>query len=236
MRKFLIVLLVLVVAGLIGADRFGEARAENEVARQVAAQYRLPEQPSVEIGGFPFLTQAISGNYGQIDVSIGDYTQQGVTVQDVNIRLNDLKAPLGDLLNGDQTNVRAERATASAVIPYAVVQKATADKGVQKVSRSGDNVLLEGTVSFHGLSAQVGVNVSIKTTERGVTLTPESVQASGIQVPLDLVKQNFTSTVPVTGLPMGSRITSVEPVDTGLRITGTARNVDLSGAAQGAAG
>ncbi|GAA0966939.1 DUF2993 domain-containing protein [Actinocorallia libanotica] len=232
MRKFLIVLLVLVVAGLIGADRFGEARAENEVARQVAAQYRLPEQPKVEIGGFPFLTQAISGNYGQIDVAIGDYTQQGVTVQDVNIRLNDLKAPLGDLLNGDQTNVRAERATASAVIPYSVVQRATAEKGVRKVSRSGGNVLLEGDVSFHGLSAQVGVTVSIKTTEQGVTLVPEAVEASGIKVPLGLVKQSFTYTVPVTGLPMGSRITSVEPVDAGLRITGTAQNVDLSGVQQ----
>ncbi|MEO3787000.1 DUF2993 domain-containing protein [Actinocorallia sp. B10E7] len=229
MRKFLIVLLVLAVAGLIGADRFGETRAETEVARQVAAQYRLQEQPSVEIGGFPFLTQAAGGNYQRIDVVIGDYTQQGVTVQDVRIRLDSLNAPLSELLNGDQSNVRAKTATASAVIPYGVLQKGVADKGVQKVSRDGDDMLLEGTFAFLGVSAQVGVAVSLEPTAKGIVVTPKTVRASGIQVPLDLVKRDLTYTVPVTGLPMGSRITAVEPVDTGLRITGTAENVDLSG-------
>lgn len=230
MRKFLVVLLVLLVAGLIGADRFGEARAESEVARQVAAQYRLPEQPSVEIGGFPFLTQAVNGNYQQIDVVIGDYSQQGVTVRDLRIRLNDLKAPLADLLKGDQSNVRARTATASAVIPYSVVQEATASQGVQKVSRSGDNLLLEGTLMFQGISVPVGVTLALEPTAQGVVLTPESVQASGIQVPLALVKRNYTHTVPVTGLPMGSRITAVEPVDAGLKVTGTADDINLSGA------
>ncbi len=236
MRKFLIVLLVLAVAGLIGADRFGKARAESEVARQVAAQYRLQEQPSVKIGGFPFLTQAINGRYERIDVVIGDYTQQGVTVQDVRIRLDNLKAPLSDLLNGDQSNVRAETATASAVIPYGVLQKAVAEKGVQKVSRKGEDVLLEGTFTFLGVSAPVGVTVSVEPTVKGIVITPQTAQASGIQVPLDLVKRDLTYTVPVTGLPMGSRITSVAPEDAGLRITGTAENIDLSGVSQQTAG
>jgi hypothetical protein len=232
MRKFLIVLLVLLVAGLIGADRFGEARAESEVARQVAAQYRLPERPEVEIGGFPFLTQAIGGNYQQIDVVIGGYSQQGVAVQDLRIRLNDLHAPLSDLLSGDQSNVRAGTATASAVIPYSVIQEATARQGVQKVSRDGDNLLLEGTLVFQGINVPVGVTLSLEPTAEGVVLTPESVSASGIQVPLALVKRNFTYTVPVTGLPMGSRITAVEPVDAGLKVTGSARDINLSGIAQ----
>lgn len=236
MRKFLIVLLVLVVAGLIGADRFGKMRAEAEVARQVAAQYRLPERPSVEIGGFPFLTQAISGTYQRIDVGIGDYTQQGVTVQDVKVRLDDLNAPLSDLLKGDQTNVRARTATASAVIPYGVLQRQVAERGVQKVSRSGGDVLLEGTFTYLGISAPIGVTVSIEPTVQGIVITPRTVQASGVQVPIGLIKRDLTYTVPVTGLPMGSRITAVEPVDTGLRITGTAQNVDLSGVSQSTTG
>jgi hypothetical protein len=236
MRKFLIVLLVVLVAGLIGADRFGESRAEAEVAREVAAQYRLPQQPSVEIGGFPFLTQAIAGEYQRIDVGIDEYTQQGISVRDVRIRLDGLHAPLSDLLRGDQSEVRAETATASAVIPYGVLQEQAAANGVQKVSRSGDDVLLEGTFSFLGVSAQVGVTVSIKPTDKGLVITPQAVRTSGIQVPVGLLKQNLTYTVPLTGLPMGAKITSVEPTDTGVRVTGTARNVNLGGVAQNAGG
>lgn len=229
MRKFLIVLLVLVVAGLIGADRFGKSRAEAEVARQVAAQYRLSRQPSVEIGGFPFLTQAVGGTYDRIDVGIGDYTQQGVTVRDVKITLNDLNAPLQDLLKGDQSNVRARTATASAVIPYEVLQEQAAANGVQKVSRKGDDVLLEGTFSFLGISAPIGVSVSIEPTAQGIVIAPKTVQSGGIEVPIALLRRNLTYTVPVTGLPMGSRITAVEPTDAGLRVTGTAKNINLSG-------
>jgi hypothetical protein len=229
MRKFLIVLLVLAVAGLIGADRLIKGRAETEVARQVAAQYRLTERPEVRIDGFPFLTQALGGEYERITVDIGDYTQQGVTVRELEIVLNGLNAPLSDLLKGDQRNIRARTATASGVIPYEVLQEQVAANGVQKVSRKGDDVLLEGTFSFLGVPAPIGVSVSIEPTAQGIVITPETVQSGGIEVPLALLKRNLTTTVPVTGLPMGSRITAVEPVDAGLRVTGTAQDVDLSG-------
>ncbi|GAB3665647.1 DUF2993 domain-containing protein [Actinocorallia lasiicapitis] len=231
MRKFLVVLLVLVVVGVVGADRFAKARAESEVARQVAAQYALDREPAVDIGGFPFLTQALSGTYDQIDVQIGDYTQQGVTVQDVRIRLSGLNAPLADLVNGDKSNLRAREATASAVIPYSYIQQQVASRGVRKVSRDGNDVLLEGTYAFLGQNAEVGVVVSIRPTKEGIVVTPQSVRAVGglIQVPIGLVQEQLKTVIPVTGLPMGSRITKVEPTETGLRITGEADNVPLNG-------
>ncbi|GAA3241126.1 DUF2993 domain-containing protein [Actinocorallia longicatena] len=230
MRKFLLVLLVLVVVGLVGSDRFVKARAESEIAKQVAAQYALPKEPSVEIGGFPFLTQAVSGKYERIDVAIGDYTQQGVTVQDVRIRLTGLNAPLGDLVSGEKGNLRAREATASAVIPYGYIQQQVASRGVTKVSRSGNAVRLDGTYAFMGLSTPVGVVVSIRPTKEGILVTPQSVDVVGglVQVPIGLVQEQLRTLIPVTGLPMGSRITKVEPTDAGLRVTGEADNVPLN--------
>lgn len=227
MRKFLVVLLVLLLGGLFVADLLVKRRAETEIAKEVAANYRLVKQPSVDIGGFPFLSQAIGGTYDQISVGIGDYTQQGVTVRDVNIRLDDLNAPLGDLVNGNRSNITARTATASAVIPYSYVQQATAARGVTRVAHNSGNLQLEGVFPFMGVQAPVTVIVSLKPTRAGVVVTPQSVSTSGVQIPIALVQQQLTYTIPLTGLPMGSRLTKVEPTDSGIKITGQADNVNL---------
>src|SRR3954452_3091367 len=153
MRKVLLVVLVLILGGLFAADRFAVNRAESEISRQVAAQYGLQERPSVKIGGFPFLDQVVRGKYDRIDVGIKAWTEQGVTVQDVRIRLDGLNGPLGDLVNGDRSRLRAKKATGSAVIPYAVIQEQSSRQGAQgvgKVSRSGNNLLVEGTYVIAG--------------------------------------------------------------------------------------
>ncbi|GAB2816226.1 DUF2993 domain-containing protein [Actinocorallia aurea] len=229
MRKVLLVLLVLILAGVFGADRFAESRAEAEVARQVAVQYRLTSEPAVSFGGFPFLTQALSGKYDSVDIEIGDYADQGVTFQDVALRVEGLNAPLSDLMSGDSSSITADKAIASAVIPYGVVQKQLAERGVTAVSRSADgNVLAKGTYQAP-LVGEVPIDliVSLKVTAKGVAVVPEKVTAVGIQVPLASVKEMFTYTIPVVGLPLGAKITDVSPTDAGLRVTGEAVNVPL---------
>ncbi|MDX6738191.1 DUF2993 domain-containing protein [Actinocorallia sp. A-T 12471] len=230
MRKVLIVLLVLILAGLFGADRYAESRAEAEVARQVAVQYRLTSEPSVSFGGFPFLTQALSGKYDSVDVSIGAFTDQGISLQDVNVRLEGLNAPLSDLMNGDASSLTADKAVASAVIPYGIVQKQLADRGVTAVARSADgNVLAKGTYSAPVVGEiPIDLTVSLRLTDEGVAIVPEKVAAVGFQVPLAAVKGMFTHTIPISGLPFGAKITGVEPVASGLKVTGEAANVPLN--------
>ena len=58
MKKLLVALLVL-LALLVGADRVAEQVAEGRIADQLRAD--LSSAPQVEIGGFPFLTQALAG-------------------------------------------------------------------------------------------------------------------------------------------------------------------------------
>ncbi|ROO91100.1 DUF2993 family protein [Actinocorallia herbida] len=229
MRKVLLVLLVLVLAGAFGADRFAESRAEAEIARQVAVQYRLTNEPAVSFGGFPFLTQALSGKYDSVDVAIGDYTDQGITLQDVDVRLEGLNAPLADLVNGDSSSLTADRAVASAVIPYGVVQKQLAARGVTSVSQSADgNVLAKGTYQAPIIGeVPIDLIVSLKVTAKGVAIVPEKVTAVGVQVPLAAVKDMFTYTIPIAGLPLGAKITAVSPVADGLRVTGEATNIPL---------
>ncbi|MFD0691589.1 LmeA family phospholipid-binding protein [Actinomadura fibrosa] len=228
MRKVLVVLLVLVVGGLIAADRIGVRIAQDEIGKQVAAEYNLAERPDVTIHGIPFLTQAVGGTYDHIDVSIGDWTERGVTVTDVKVDMRGVDAPLSEVTAGNSANVTARTATASAIVPYDVIKK-QAPKEVKSLGPKGDDLAVELTGAILGLPVSGSAVVSVKPTARGIAVTPVSVGSTGAaQVPLAAVRQQLTWIVPVSDLPVGSRISEIQPTPEGLRVSATAENVRLN--------
>lgn len=227
MRKVLLVFVILLLAGLLAADRLGVRRAETEIGRQISAQYALDRQPEVNIHGFPFLTQAVGGEYQRIDVAIGDWTQQQVTMKDVRIRMDDVRAPLSEVAKGDTTGIVAGTATASAIVPYEAIRQ-RAPKEVKAIAPKGSDLQIEGTYAVLGVTADITAIVTLEATAKGIEIIPKSVGSQGVQVPLAGVQQSLRWTVPVTDLPVGSRISRVEVTPGGLRVTATARNVDLA--------
>lgn len=106
-----IVTVVLVVAAvLVGADLAGAAFAEHTVSQKAREQLNLDSDPEVGIGGFPFLTQAISGEYGHITVEAKSVPVQDVLNDvDVKAELYDVGAPLTDLTQGNVDNITIDR-------------------------------------------------------------------------------------------------------------------------------
>ncbi|MEV5824976.1 DUF2993 domain-containing protein [Spirillospora sp. NPDC052242] len=228
MRKALVVLLVLVVGGLIAADRIGVRVAQDEIARQVAAQEGLGRQPDVTIHGFPFLTQAVGGEYDHIEVLIGEYTEQDVTLSGVRVDMRGVRAPLSEIANGNTANVTARTATASAVVPYSVIEE-RAPKEVEGIAPKGENLEVDLAGAVMGVRLSGKAVVSLEATDEGIAVTPVSVAPDGgPQIPLALVKRQLTWSVPITDLPVGSRISRIEPTADGLRVSATAQNVQLS--------
>src|SRR5699024_783705 len=59
--------IVLILVGLLVAADFGLAAfAEHSVSQQARSQFGLDSDPNVTVHGFPFTTQAISGEYDHI--------------------------------------------------------------------------------------------------------------------------------------------------------------------------
>ena len=67
-RRWVIALIVLVLL-LVGADFGAAAFAEHMISQKARTQLQLNDDPSVTIHGFPFLTQALGGDYSHISVS-----------------------------------------------------------------------------------------------------------------------------------------------------------------------
>jgi hypothetical protein len=118
-RRWVIVVGVLLIL-LVGADFGTAAYAEHMISQKARTQLNLTDDPSVTIHGFPFLTQALGGDYSHISVSAA-----GLPVADklqdvaINAELEDVKAPLSDLANGNTKAITIGKLTGSVTIKAA---------------------------------------------------------------------------------------------------------------------
>ncbi|MFI9504868.1 DUF2993 domain-containing protein [Nocardia sp. NPDC052566] len=228
MRVLVISIVVLAIAVIVG-DRIAVVLAQNEIGRQIAAEYKLTNDPSVDIGGFPFLTQALGGSYRDIDIRVGDWTDKKITVRDLDVALTDLSASLSDLMDKRTSNIVAATATATAVIPYDTVQS-FAPSGVKSIAYGADGLRITGTFSMEGIPVPATVIVTVAPTDEGIQVTPVSAQstAGGPKIPLGPLRKSLAFTIPLQGLPLGAKLTTIQPSADGLHLTAVAHNVRFS--------
>ncbi|WP_067650966.1 LmeA family phospholipid-binding protein [Nocardia harenae] len=232
--RALVILIVVAAIGLIAGDRIAVVLAQNEIGRRIAAEYALDRDPAVDIGGFPFLTQAADGRYETIDIRADEWSDQEVTVRDLRLTLTDVTAPLADLVAGNTSTLVAAGATAEAVLPYDTVRR-FADDGVRELSDSPDGLRVTGTFPVDGLPFPVPATIvfAMAPADDGIELTPISVQSAvgGPALPLSVVSRGLAFTIPLQDLPLGARITAIRAAADGLHVTAVAAGVrfdDLS--------
>ena len=81
-RRYVIALVIIVVVLLV-LDFAARVAAENVMASKIEQQ-GLQHKPSVTIDGFPFLTQAASRNFQQVNLTAADQTEGPVTITSIN--------------------------------------------------------------------------------------------------------------------------------------------------------
>ena len=254
MRRLIIILLVL--AGLLVAADFGAAAlAESAVSRQMRGELGLVDDPSVRINGFPFLTQAISGNYSSIDVDATRIPYGSFKELEINARLHDVSAPLSMLLGPGPKSltatsaegiVKIDAADLQRLIPEAkkirienvdatTLQQAVkngADKSIAAMSPD-HTARLVGTVDFFGQSAEIAVLATLQLANGKPSIVPVDARLSngkGLPVPGSVLRQILDLfRVPlITGdLPLTVTADTFQAKDGTLQISGRARNLTL---------
>lgn len=219
-RRLLIALLVL-LALLIAADRIAVTVADRAAADTLQRSQHLPQRPSVSIGGFPFLTQLVAGNFDHIHVRADDVR---TTAAGRSVRIGQLDVTLRHVtVSRDFRSATSRFSTATATIGYRDLSQVL---GVQlgyagdgRVSATASAGVIEG-VPVAG-TATAAVHVS------GDTLVFSAVRVSvaGQQVPpaaASYFTSIFGTSVPLTGLPFGVHVQSVTAGTHGVAITLTA--------------
>lgn len=223
MRK-LIVFLILLGVLLAVVDRVAVAGVQSEVARQVAARYDLATPPKVEVRGIPFLTQAVSGRYEEIAVTLGELTTpDGAKISRIDAVLRGVKAPLMDLIQSPaKANITAERVTGTVVVSRQTLDS-RAPRGLHVEGGGDDSLNVTGKLTVSGVSIPVTAKLKIEVVPGGVRLTPENV--NGIKVPN--ASRLISFTVPIKNLPLNLKIEKVRSTAEGLAVEGTATDVPL---------
>jgi hypothetical protein len=114
-RAFVITLVVL-LALVVGADFAVRAVAEDRVATQLQSSLKLPAKPSVDIGGFPFLTQALTGRYDDVELTAEHIPYNQLRDITLTAQLSGVSLPVQDLLDGRVASIPADTVVASARI------------------------------------------------------------------------------------------------------------------------
>jgi hypothetical protein len=228
--RALLVLLLVLGALLVIADRVGVSVAEDQVAGQVAAEGGLAGPPVVDIEGFPFLTQAVSGRYEQVRVrlSAADLGQPEGTTADVSLR--GVEVPLSAALSGSVREVPVERIDGSATLSYDLL--AAQLGGDTRLERDGDGLRISRTVELLGQQLPLTASGQVTLEGSDLVVDVDDAAGAGIELPGFLVDQandllDLRYTVPP--LPFGLQLTDVTPGDDGVLVDLQATDAVLPG-------
>jgi hypothetical protein len=263
MRRLVIALLVLV--GLFVAVDYGAAAlAESAVSRQMREQIGLVDDPSVRINGFPFLTQAISGEYSSVDVEATRISVGELQELTVNAQLRDVSAPLAMLLGSGPKSLSVKEVEGIVSIPASDVERLV--PGIEKlrienvddyaleqaVDEGGDKSLrtidpenavrLAGTATLLGQEAEVAVIAVLELVDGQARIVPRDIRLGGSDAePLPpsiqrTLEQRFTLRINPGTLPLAATPTKLRAAGGAIEISGFADDLTLGDGAVSATG
>jgi hypothetical protein len=200
---------VAVLLGLLVAlDRVAVVAAQRDVARRIQVEAQLRAAPSVTIGGFPFLTQAVAGVYDDVTVTVHHVRLGALTVASVTAHAHGAHVSLGDVIGQRLARVPIDRATGAVRLRYAALD-AVLPAGL-RVTASGHphSVRVRGTF--------LGVRLDTTATLR--------VVGDGLQIG---IPGAVAPTIRLAGLPFGIRLAAAHADAGGVTVSGEAHDLVL---------
>jgi hypothetical protein len=107
--KVTVITLIVLVGVLVAADYGLAAAAEYQVSKKMRTELNLASDQSVDIHGFPFITQAISGDYHDISINaVGVPAENTLRDLEIDADLHDVRVKLSDLLSGNVNTIKVD--------------------------------------------------------------------------------------------------------------------------------
>jgi hypothetical protein len=232
-----LITIVVIAAVLVAADRISASVAGRVAQRDLAKQAAFVQPPTVRVGGFPFLTQAVAGRYDQVEVRDSQVELDGVQAADFHATLRGVHLPLAKLFGGKATSLPIDSLDGAVTFTYAELAQLVPVAGLTLTPPGDSNGLVaaSATLAIPGLggaslpvSAQARVDY---TATGGVHLVLTDVRVAGQTVPSAVVNQLtslFAAPLKLPALPYGLQIDAVSTGADGVVVTGSAKAVVIS--------
>ncbi len=247
-RKIGIALLVvaLILGGIfVIIDRIAVWYAEGRVAELVADQaahegVRATGDPEVEIGGFPFLTQALGGELSTVTIRIEHAEVDVYRLNDLWARATGVTYEFGELLSG-RGPVTATRVRGEVTLPYSPFNEIIynsfdlASQNITYLELSSNNgaLQLRGRGQILGQELTVVTRAHLEVNDGVATIQIDDAQIEDTapfeqgQVWLEDLMERLSGELPLPQLPYGMVVEDIEVTDAGLRVIASAVDVTL---------
>lgn len=225
----LAVVLILLVVG----DRVAVAIAENDIANQIQTQAKLTAKPSVDIPGFPFLTQVISKDLHEVDISMNNVPAGPVTITSIHAVAKGLH------INGSWNGGLIDSINGTAFVSFGALGNALASTGATQIvsislSPAGPDKV-KATASFAGLASVTETATVTQTGNKIMVVWDNNGSSSGGGGILGGILggnngptlPNLSFTLP-PNVPAGLKLASVSVTSQGVVATVSAQHTYLS--------
>jgi hypothetical protein len=210
-----LLLLVLLGGGLYFGDRYAEQRAERETAVALQSELRTPNPPAVDVEGRPFLTQVAARSVGTVRVVADDIPAGG----DGTLPIAHADLVLTDITSADwYDTMTVSHAEGTARIDYAALE-AAAGAPLSYVGNGRLKIVNTASVLGRDVEAEITGRPQLDVEAQTITLTDPEITVAGVELPgftADALLRALLKPIPVTGVPLGLRLSSIDPQDGGL--------------------
>jgi hypothetical protein len=229
MKGLLTTLVVLAVLA-VGADRIALVVAQSAVAAQLQSSGSLSSRPDVSIRGIPFLTQAISGRYDDVELSASEVTAGGGRISQLDVSLRGVHVPLSEALSGSVAKVPVDQLRASLLLSYADMDKQLRDRRMS-VSPAGDQLRVTGSVQVLGRTISASAISSVALSGTSVVVTARRFEvgnAAANKMVTAALAGRFDFVVRLGALPYGLKLSGLRVQPDGVVATAAADHVVLT--------
>jgi hypothetical protein len=236
--KLTLILAIILGLFLVAADRVLNLAAESAIQKRVSQQLiaqglQVRGTPQVSIEGFPFLTQAVGGEFGAIRVAIPDLRSDTFSLTGTQIRAVGVKADVAEVLRGGGT-VTAARITGASTVAYSSIAGLLRQPNLTSSVDNNGKLTLRMPVQLAGRSVTIVAPVTVALVDGQVRLAVSDIQTEGgelspgIRARLSTMASALSRELTFPVLPYNLTIERVEVTKDGLRVSASATNVPLS--------
>jgi hypothetical protein len=224
-RRLVVAVVVLVVL-LVAADRISLYVAERTAGHTIQSSQKLSDRPSVQVSGFPFLTQLAAGAFDQVTVTARD-VPVGERVHLLDI--SRIKVVLHKVtVARDFSRVSAETANATANVSFAELGRTL---GIDVGYAGSGRIKATKKVTVLGNTVQGSVTTRPALVDGALSFTATAVNGAGElrdQV-TSVLNSVFDLAVPLDGIPFKIRVRSLQVDGSGVHIELTGSHLTYSG-------
>jgi hypothetical protein len=232
----LLVFLLVVVVLLVVADRVGawyaERRIADEVQQEVAQRDITSDRPDVRVGGFPFLTQVLSGDYESVSIKLRDVEGGGIRLPELDVEATGVHAELETIRTG-QGEARADTVTGTGTVGYATVAALANQPGLQLSGQDG-RLRVRLPAEIRGRPVTLVGTAQVRVNDNQVQVTVSELDAESGNLPAEArdIADGYANRLSVSfklpPLPFGLTVNEVTPQTEGLAVTATAHGVPIT--------